>query len=62
MKIHLLAASHGVGPSLWKSQMAALGRSTAEVSLTVRKIARPRSEDRSTLDCQMGGRIVSPNC
>jgi hypothetical protein len=26
MKIHRLAASHRVGPSLWKSQMAALGR------------------------------------
>jgi hypothetical protein len=25
MKIRRLASSHGVGPSLWKSQMAALG-------------------------------------
>ena len=29
MKIRRLASSHGVGPSLWKSQMAALGRSRA---------------------------------
>src|SRR5579872_2740077 len=26
MKIRRLASSHGVGPSLWKSQLAALGR------------------------------------
>jgi hypothetical protein len=36
--------------------------STPEVSLTVRKITRPRSENWSTLDCHMGGRIASPNC
>jgi hypothetical protein len=30
MKIRRLASSHGVGPSLWKSQMAALGRGCVE--------------------------------
>jgi hypothetical protein len=29
MKIRRLASSSGVGPSLWKSQMAALGRQSA---------------------------------
>jgi hypothetical protein len=32
MKIRRLASSHGVGPSLWKSQMAALGRKKAAIT------------------------------
>ena len=37
MKIRRLASSHGVGPSLWKSQMAALGRGRAVAGLVLYK-------------------------
>jgi len=36
MKIRRLASSHGVGPSLWKSQMAALGRNPTKGFAVIR--------------------------